>query len=331
MTTSEAVSSFRVPIFSSCSKLQKLAESENKILTSLGIKYLSRLIKIPFQNSEINTITVECEQSRPKVAYPIVLIHGFGAGSALWGSAIKRFAQIQTVFAMDLLGFARSSRPKFSENHEEAESEIVESIEMWRNEMRLEKMNIVAHSFGGYLATSYAIKYPSRVHNLILADPWGFTDKDPNRFPQTKTIRFIRWFVETYNPLTIMRMFGSFGPNLMRRTRPDLKDKYSENVYDYIYLCNSQRPSGEKAFKNIATDLAWAKRPMAQRFHELDTKVPVTFIHGVRSWIDYESVSHLYDLEHVNQYVVEGAGHHVYADNSDRFNDIVVNTLENSK
>lgn len=60
------------------------------------------------------------------------------------------------------LGFGRSSRPKFSSDPLEAEGQLVKSVEEWRKEMQLEKMVVLGHSMGGFLASSYAIKYPDR-------------------------------------------------------------------------------------------------------------------------------------------------------------------------
>ena len=61
-----------------------------------------------------------------------------------------------------MVGFGRSSRPLFSSDGLEAEQQLVRSIEAWRKEMKLEKMILLGHSMGGFLAASYAIKYPDR-------------------------------------------------------------------------------------------------------------------------------------------------------------------------
>ena len=60
------------------------------------------------------------------------------------------------------IGFGRSSRPKFSSDALEAEREVVASIEEWRKEMKLNRFILLGHSMGGFLATSYAIRYPER-------------------------------------------------------------------------------------------------------------------------------------------------------------------------
>jgi pimeloyl-ACP methyl ester carboxylesterase len=62
------------------------------------------------------------------------------------------------------------SRPKFSSDPIIAEHQFVDSIEEWRKEMKLEKFILLGHSFGGFLSTAYALKYPQNIHALILED-----------------------------------------------------------------------------------------------------------------------------------------------------------------
>ena len=46
---------------------------------------------------------------------------------------------------------------------------IVSTIHM----IPIHRINLLGHSFGGYLSSQYSLKYPDRVEKLILADPWG--------------------------------------------------------------------------------------------------------------------------------------------------------------
>ncbi len=52
-----------------------------------------------------------------------------------------------------------------------AESFFTDSLEAWRAQQRLEKMTLVGHSIGGYLALAYAMRYPHRVNRLVLISP----------------------------------------------------------------------------------------------------------------------------------------------------------------
>jgi pimeloyl-ACP methyl ester carboxylesterase len=99
---------------------------------------------------------------------PILLLHGFGAGLGFWVLNLDAFAADRPLYAIDLLGYGRSTRSKFSKDAEEIENQYVDSIEKWRQQMGIERMMILGHSFGGFLSTSYAIKYPERIEHLIL-------------------------------------------------------------------------------------------------------------------------------------------------------------------
>lgn len=65
-------------------------------------------------------------------------------------------------FFIFVAGFGRSSRPNFSNDAMVAEKQLVRSIEEWRREMNIKEMNLVGHSMGGFLATSYTMSHPER-------------------------------------------------------------------------------------------------------------------------------------------------------------------------
>lgn len=278
-----------------------------------------------------------------KKRVPLVLIHGLGSGSALWVLNLDTLAATRPVYAIDLLGFGRSSRPTFSSDASEAEQQMVRSVEEWRREMQIDSMILLGHSMGGFLAASYAINYPQRIKHVILADPWGFPEKPADLHLRTAVplwVRAIAFIVQPLNPLWAVRFAGPFGQWLIQKTRPDLVKKFSHVVPDdeqvisqYIFQCNIQNPTGESAFHAMMSGFGWAKNPMAPRMDNLHKDVPVTLLYGSRSWVDNtagEEIRKRRAGSYVNVQVISGAGHHVYADKSDAFNKHVLEACEYS-
>ncbi|KHN75073.1 Abhydrolase domain-containing protein 4 [Toxocara canis] len=308
-----------------------LAEAESRLLSIVRANIISRLISVRLACSQIYTITAkgsEADESR----VPLLFIHGFAAGVGIWAANIDCVAEKRVVHAIDLLGFGRSSRPEFSDDPTLAELQYVQSIEDWRREMNIEKMIIVAHSFGGFLSSSYALEHPERVRHLVLVDPWGFPEKPPDdrQIRPVGWIRAVATVVSMFNPLSALRAAGPYGAALVKRLRPDLAMRYGatdpDAIYDYIYQCNAQEPSGEVAFSSMSYAFGWARRPMIDRIAALSQDVPLTFIYGSKSWVDSGSgveVQQQRPNAYVDVQVIRGAGHHVYADRTDAFNDVL--------
>ncbi|KAI6074673.1 1-acylglycerol-3-phosphate O-acyltransferase ABHD5 [Aix galericulata] len=295
----------------------------------LGITstYNKRYVYIANGN-KIWTLTFSPDLTRKT---PLVLLHGFGGGVGMWALNFEELCENRTVHAFDLLGFGRSSRPHFDADAREAENQFVESIEQWRKEMGLEKMILLGHNLGGFLAAAYSLKYPSRVKHLILVEPWGFPERPDNaehERPIPIWIKALGAILSPFNPLAGLRIAGPFGLSLVQRLRPDFKRKYASmfddnTVTEYIYHCNVQSPSGETAFKNMTIPYGWAKRPMLQRIPQMDQDIPITVVYGARSCIDGNSGSTIQSLRpnsYVKTIAILGAGHYVYADQPEDFN-----------
>ncbi|CAL8096900.1 unnamed protein product [Orchesella dallaii] len=315
-----------------------LRAAEKRILSYVKTPYKGQYVNIGAtvgkDESKIWTISL-AENSPEKL--PLVLVHGLGSGVALWALNLDGLASARPVYAFDLLGFGRSSRPNFSSDALDAERELVQSMEEWRREMKLERFVLLGHSMGGFLASSYAIRYPSRVSHLILADPWGFPEKPADlsqKYPIPLWVKMIAYFLQPLNPLWGIRVAGPMGPKLIEKVRPDLIKKFSilsedgdAKIADYIFHCNAQTPSGESAFHSLMSSFGWAKYPMINRIPSLRKDVPMTLIYGSRSWVDHcpgAMIQQMRPNSYVDVQIIQGAGHHVYADKRERFNEIVL-------
>ncbi|KAG5841667.1 hypothetical protein ANANG_G00169070 [Anguilla anguilla] len=241
-----------------------LKTTEARILACVKNDVWARFVTLPTQD-KIWTVTVTSRRSRKPdgtdLPTPLVMVHGFGGGVALWVRNLDALCLSRPVLTFDLLGFGRSSRPHFPSDPALAEAQWVRSIEQWRQAVGLERMILLGHSLGGYLATSYAIQYPEWVSHLILVDPWGFPEQPQaggegsegqrsevvKRPPLSAWVKAVTSVLSFFNPLAAVRVAGPWGPGLVNRFRLDFRSKFEDLFEDdtvtrYIYHCNAQSP-----------------------------------------------------------------------------------------
>lgn len=324
---------------------EKLEDAEGLILKRIKKPWEGNFVKVG-EGVEIWTLKVNTE---PTKRPPLVLIHGFISGVCWWVQNYNVLSESHTVYAIDLPGFGRSSRPDFSSEPEKAEEQFVEYLENWRKAVGLDKFILLGHSLGGYLVTAYALKHPERIQRLILSDPWGFpilpyglVDRHPDSlFKYDLLPRWIRlgnYVSNALNFLSPIRIFGPLGPWLVGLARFDPNKRKSElwkdsTVFEYIYHCNAQNPTGENAFRNMNFLLGWAKCPMIKRVKDLDKGLPISVMYGSGTFFDHRTAYELKCIrpeESVDVYIVPDAGHDIHVDNAEDFNNIMIEILEKS-
>ncbi|XP_051991950.1 1-acylglycerol-3-phosphate O-acyltransferase ABHD5 isoform X2 [Xyrauchen texanus] len=332
--------------------VSQLEEAENRILKPINVKFTQG--HVPISNGNyIWTLGFNETKSSSYISglpasgvgdlqqVPLVLLHGFGGGVGLWVKNLPALTKGgRPVYALDLLGFGRSSRPIFGSDASEAEEQFVQSLEDWRQAEGLEHMILLGHDLGGYVSTAYALKYPHRLKHLVLVEPWGFSAR-PNAQESERWIpiwiKAIGAAMNPFNPLGPLRLAGPLGPLLLQALRSDFKQKYAslfedDTVADYIYHVNVQMPSGETAFKNMTIPYGWPQNPMMERVGMISTSLPLSFIYGSRSNIDGQSGKAIQEIRtnsHTEIIAIQGAGHYVFADQSDDFNQAVLKICNN--
>lgn len=115
------------------------------------------------------------------------MLHGYGAGLGFFYRNFESLSRAPgwKLYALDMLGMGRSSRPQFKIHAKdrqgkitEAENWFIDALEEWRIKKGIDRFTLLGHSLGGYMAVAYALKYPNHLNKLILASPVGIPE-DP--------------------------------------------------------------------------------------------------------------------------------------------------------
>jgi pimeloyl-ACP methyl ester carboxylesterase len=247
-------------------------------------------------------------------------------------------------------GFARSERRWRHIGSAEAAIEyMTDWLQEWLKAMNIVSkdrvhVDIVGHSFGGYISAQLAMRRPDIVSHLFLADPWGVQPKaeedDISALP-------LKWKVLAtcfYSalPFSVLRLAGPLGPKLLPSLRPDFARRWQPFLsdpsvfFDYTYHCNaSSQAVGEFLFQSCCHGLVCAKLPLA---HDLPEKLPqdvaLTLAYGTKTWMDqhagYEMLGRMKEAhpDALRAFAnVEGAGHQISTDNVAGFNQLLIQSV----
>ncbi|MFK7161387.1 alpha/beta fold hydrolase [Marinospirillum sp. MEB164] len=96
---------------------------------------------------------------------PLVVMHGLFGSADNWRGLARRWSDTCAVYCLDLRNHGRSFHA-LGMNY----SLQAEDLLYWMDSLDLEQVNLLGHSMGGKLAMEFALRYPSRVKKLIVAD-----------------------------------------------------------------------------------------------------------------------------------------------------------------
>ena len=256
---------------------KQIEKAERRIFDTLKCHVEGAFVPISNNNQRIWTIMTNLKSKN----IPLVLLHGFGGGVGLWSLNLDELCADRPVYAIDLPGFARSSRPVFSLDPIKAEEQFVKMIDEWRAAIGLnEPFILLGHSFGGFISAAYALRHPEYVKQLVLIDPWGFGRRPKNIWQTGRLQRIPTWLrsfsgiILKLSPLAGLRAAGPLGNLFNFQSR--LHFLYSgiqaflwSDISELIFASSSRNYSTTIASWSTCTIVMLSYRPANKPFERL--------------------------------------------------------------
>ncbi len=175
---------------------------------------------------------------------PLFFIAGGPGGSHYGLRSFDSLSLTNTLVYYD--GYGRGKSDTAKDVKEYSLEMDIEDLEGLRKAMGFTKINILGHSYGGLVAQGYAIKYPSNVSHLILANTfhsfvmWQENDDNSNREIKTS-------YPEVWDTLMQIRNKGAISSD------PLHQEIYGRVPYGFLYAYNPDnfKSRGRKPYPNL--------------------------------------------------------------------------------
>ena len=255
----------------------------------------------------------------------VVFLHGYGAGKSFWFlnlPPISKALPQARIYAVDLAGMGASAlhddagSMAHCHTSTDAEAYFVSSLEGWRVRVGVQKMILVGHSFGGYIAGCYAMRYPGRVAHLILASPVGLpvpeplqvaspTSRAPAWLQRTGLVGVLRWLWSRHVTLSevlhflgplgsfafqwvVRRRFGHLDAARAKTRKDGTISPRGIDVYSmarYLYAINAGPCPGHRGLSLLLLPGAHAVDPLVPRLSK-QLRNHTSLIYGSEDWMD---------------------------------------------
>ncbi len=169
---------------------------------------------------------IDISPDHPQRTY--VFLHGFGGQAEQWHYQLQKFALENRVVAPDLRGHGLSEKPAQRYDMPTIQSDLETALEVLKVKG---KFVLVGHSFGGAIATEYAVRHPERVERLILIATAG----------QFKLRSLFKFGLSL--PNWLLRLVGLYTRRWLSAPPNALKSFYRQNLAKWV---------GWEAFRSLA-------------------------------------------------------------------------------
>lgn len=269
----------------------------NKILVIIALFFLSFQLsaenETPNNGSlqDINGVKIFIKEIGE--GEPVIVLHG---GPGLYHDYflphMKKLAKSRKLIFFDQRGNGGSPLPLNAETY--TLKNLINDIEGIRKYFKLEKVNLLGHSFGGFLAMHYAVKYPERMKSLVLMNSAPASSELMMKAMINKQTRYTKEDTAVLGELMSSGEFLEGNPDVVGKFF-SIAEKYSVSDPKFLKAVFAV-PLTEKTAKNLLM-INQLSRQIFASYDIFDLlpriECPTLIIHGLEDFIPMESSKRL--------------------------------------
>ncbi len=219
---------------------------------------------------------------------PILLLHGWGNDVETMRPVVGMVKDLGfRVYSIDLPGFGLSDTPDGSWGVDEYSNLVLKLLD----ELNINRVSLLAHSFGGRIAIKLAASQPARIDKLILVDSAGI-----------KPRRSLDYRVKIYSTRLIRKIASVMPEPASKFLYQKLLDKMGSR--DYRNAGKLRGTFVKVVNEDLRQYLPSIKSPVLLIWGELDRETPLSDGFLMKNLIPDSQL-----------HVIQGAGHHCFLDN----------------
>ncbi len=232
----------------------------------------------------------------------VLILHGWGANINTVLPIVNILKDKFRVHALDLPGFGKSQEP----NEPIDSFKYADIVKKYMDNMGIEKVTLIGHSFGGKLSIILGSKYPEIVDKIVLVNSAGLKPRRGLKYYikvySFKTLRFFykNFFFWLKNEEKMEKFYSKFGST-------DYKDASGVMRKILVIVVN----------ENLLDLLGKIKAPTLLIWGDKDQATPLYMGKIMEKQIPDSGLV-----------IFEGAGHFSYLDDYQRFSVILKNFLQ---
>lgn len=312
---------------------QKLLKYERKVFECVGLRpyeYFQSTDNVqPLHYLKFGDPTNTC----------VLLIHGFGGSAITFFRVIPEMMKHFYVIAIDLLGFGASDRPEYEfDEFDKTIGFFTVSIVTLLNFLKIEKLIIVGHSMGGFVASHLSQMIKERIIALFLVGAAGLTSKNfTNEEFDVMFGKIGRWyavppqFVKVFNYLTFDKKVPLFNwvskdvklemvAAYFDEQAPYLNIEERELFVRYFKVVHELGSCGHNALFTLLKYGSYSEYPIIKVLTE-NPDITAFMYYGENEWLDIDH----YKLEldrlglQKNYRLLKNTGHQVFMQSPTEF------------